>query len=129
MGKARSGARIGGRAAEIIEEHRAPFGTRCFSPHKKKSPRIEYRGGDALLLIGKILCSVLAVFGLYVLLRRLLATEGEIALAVKRRSGAEREQLLKLLKRARDDAWLCGNRRVLLLDEDAREITVTEFLK
>lgn len=82
-----------------------------------------------MLLLGEILLSILAVFGLYVLLRRLFVAHNEIAIVARRRSGASKEQRLRLVERAYDDAWLCGSCRVVLLDECERELTVEEFLK
>ena len=76
-----------------------------------------------MLLLAEISLSVLAVFGAYVLLRRLFAAENEIIFAVRRQKNTEAAELLRLMRRARADAWLCGRCRVMLLDEDGREIS------
>ena len=78
-----------------------------------------------MLLIAEILLSVLAVFGLYLLGRRALATEEEIVLAVI--CDASNEKRKALINHARDDAWLCGNRRVIVLDAKARDVKFKEI--
>lgn len=76
-----------------------------------------------MLLLAEISLSVLAIFGAYVLLRRLFVSENEMIFAVRRQKNTEGAELLRLVRRARADAWLCGRCRVILLDEDGREIS------
>ena len=76
-----------------------------------------------MLLFVEIFCAVLAVFGAYVLIRRLLAREDTLVFAVRRQKNISDEELLHLVHRTRGDAWLCGKPRVVLLDENGQEMS------
>ncbi|MBO5327108.1 MAG: hypothetical protein J6A84_03190 [Clostridia bacterium] len=73
-------------------------------------------------LIAEILLALLAVFGLYAMIRlfvtsRLLPTR--MGLAIEIRAGTEARDIPFLLDRVRDALFLCGARRIVALVDDS----------
>ena len=100
--------------------HRVPgIGARCLLFHTRAEVGIDFGGGERMLLtlVAEILLAVLAVFGLYALVRLLLCkAPPELCVALDIPKGASRESVEGLL-RARE--WLLvprGTRTVALLD-------------